>query len=263
LLIVNADDWGRDSQTTQCIVDCVSYGTVTAVSAMVFMEDSARAAGIARERGLDVGLHLNFTAPFTASHCPADLAMRQRGIAAYLRRHRLAQVVFNPGLARSFEHVVAAQVAEFRRLYGVDPVRLDGHHHMHLSANVLLQGLLPRGTVVRKHFDFEPGEKGMVNRTYRRLVNMMLARRHPVRDCFFSLAPLAPPGRIHGILALAREHIVEVETHPARSDEYCFLRSGEFVSMIAGLNVATAPRGIISTLQADCAARLRTERNGV
>jgi predicted glycoside hydrolase/deacetylase ChbG (UPF0249 family) len=143
LLIVNADDWGRDARTTGCILNCVVRKAVSAVSAMVFMEDSDRAAALALEHRIDAGLHLNFTSPLTARACPTGVAERQRRIAAYLRGHRLAQLMFNPALAKSFEYVVAAQIDEFRRLYGDDPARLDGHHHMHLCANVLFRGLLP------------------------------------------------------------------------------------------------------------------------
>ena len=52
-LIVNADDWGRDPRTTGRILDCALRGAVSSVSAMVFMEDSERAATLARERGID------------------------------------------------------------------------------------------------------------------------------------------------------------------------------------------------------------------
>jgi hypothetical protein len=227
LLIVNADDWGRDAHTTSCILDCVARQAVTSVSAMVFMDDSDRAAAIALERNIDAGLHLNFTSPFTARACPTAVAERQRQITAYLRRHRLAQLVFNPALVQSFEYVAAAQLDEYRRLYGADPVRLDGHHHMHLCANVLLGGLLPSGTLVRRNFSFQPGEKGVVNRKYRGFVDGLLSRRHRLVDFLFSLAPLQPPSRLQRIFALAREHVIEVETHPVQPDEYRFLAGGE------------------------------------
>ena len=73
-LIVNADDWGRDAETTDRIFECVVPGAVSSVSAMVFMQDSERAAGIAREHGIEAGLHLNFTTPFSAPGTPAPLA---------------------------------------------------------------------------------------------------------------------------------------------------------------------------------------------
>ena len=192
LLIVNADDWGRDRETTERTLECLDRGGVSSVSAMVFMEDSGRAAAIARGRGIDAGLHLNLTTPFSAPACPGRLVERQGELARHLLRHRLAPVIFHPGLVRSFEYVVAAQRDEFSRLYGAEPERVDGHHHMHLCANVLLGGLLPRGAIVRRNFSFQPGEKSFCNRFYRRVVDRMLARRHRVVDFFFSLAPLEP-----------------------------------------------------------------------
>jgi chitin disaccharide deacetylase len=227
-LIVNADDWGRDQQTTDCTFDCVRKGSVSAVSAMVFMEDSERAAAMAREHGIDAGLHLNFTSPFTSSQCPTRLARQQRRITAYLRAHRMAQLVFNPMLMKSFDYVVRAQVDEFRRLYGANPARIDGHHHMHLCANVVLQGLLPTGTVVRRNFSFRAGEKGIVNRTYRHLLDRALARRHPMVDHLFSIEPLNPPERLQRIFSLAQREVVELETHPINPGEYAFLTSAEF-----------------------------------
>src|SRR5262249_37106876 len=139
-LIINADDWGRDPETTDRIFECILSGTVSSTSAMVFMADSERAAVLARDAGVDAGLHLHLTTPFSAPNCPPDLLVRQRELTSYLRRHSLAQVVFHPGLTRSFEYVVNAQLDEFMRLYGAEPARLDGHHHMHLCANVVLRG---------------------------------------------------------------------------------------------------------------------------
>src|SRR5712691_2335728 len=132
-LIVNADDWGRTRETTDRTEECARRGAVSSVSAMVYMEDSERAARVALERGIEAGLHINFTTPFSAPGCPAPLAAHQAALARYLLGHRFAQIVFHPGLVRSFEYVVAAQVDEFRRVYGREPDRFDGHHHMHLS----------------------------------------------------------------------------------------------------------------------------------
>ncbi len=107
-LIINADDWGRDNETTGRILDCVVQGTVSSVSAMVFMADSARAAEIACERGIDAGLHLNFTTTFSDGKAPAQMAAHQERLARYLRSSRLAPAVFHPGLSKSFEYVVAS-----------------------------------------------------------------------------------------------------------------------------------------------------------
>lgn len=239
LLIVNADDWGRDRHTTDTILDCIQRGGVSSTSAMVFMEDSERAAQIAGDRSVDAGLHLNLTTPFSASRVPAPLVERQRRLISYLRRHRLAQVVFHPGLARSFEYVVSAQLDEFRRLYGGAPQRVDGHHHMHLCANVLVQKLLPAGTLARRSFSFQAGEKGRINRLYRRWLDATLGRRHQLVDYLFALPPLDDAARLNRIVALARQSVVELETHPVNGAEYRFLTNGDFIRRAGDVTLAS------------------------
>jgi len=222
VLIMNADDWGRDRETTDRTLECIRHGSISSVSAMVFMTDSKRAAALAQEHAIDAGLHLNVTAPFSSASCSTKLRECQQNIAIYLLRHRFAQVMFYPGLSHAFEYVVASQIDEFSRLYG-DPSRIDGHHHMHLCANMLLQGLIPANTTVRRNFSFEADEKSPWNRFYRYLVDRVLARRYRLADYFFSLAPLYPEDRLQRIFSLSREHVVEVETHPVNQDEYHFL----------------------------------------
>src|SRR5260370_8126721 len=176
--MVSADDWGRDRVSPDRAVECILQGTVSSVSAMVFMEDSERAAVIARQRDVDVGVHINLTTRFSAQDCPARLVEHQRQLTHYLRQHRFAPIIFHPWLARSFEYVVAAQIDEFRRLYEKVPERLDGHHHMHLCANVLLPGLLPLGTIVRRNFHFLPGGKSLPNRLSPNSIAHTLPPRH-------------------------------------------------------------------------------------
>lgn len=239
VLIVNADDWGRNVETTDRILECVLRGAVSSASAMVLMEDSERAAAIARERGVDVGLHLNFTTPFSATVASGRLTEHHERVAHFLLRNRLSQVVYHPGLTSSFEYLMAAQLEEFRRLYGEEPHRVDGHHHMHLCANVLFAGLLPAGTIARRNLSFQPGEKSGVNRFYRGLIDRLLARRHRLTDFFFSLPPLEPAERLHRIFALASQSVVEVESHPVSPEEYRFLAGGEIFGRTGAVRVAS------------------------
>lgn len=238
LLIVNADDWGRDRETTDRILECAARGSVSSTSAMVFMADSERAAAIARERRIDTGLHLNFTETFTAHGASARLKVHHQKVHRYLRSHRLAQVVFHPGLSGSFQYVVESQIDEYRRLYGVAPERLDGHHHMHLCANVVYRKLLPCGTVVRRNFSFQPGDKGFFNRTYRRFVDGVMSRRHKMPDYLFSMVPFDARGRLERIFSLAHDFIVELETHPANPDEHQFLTGGEMFRRAGALRIS-------------------------
>jgi hypothetical protein len=220
------------------ILDCIIAGTVSATSAMVFMKDSERAAALGRENTVDIGLHLNLTTGFDAAGVPSPLRERQRRIAQYLRRHRLAQVVFNPRLTHCFQYVVAAQFDEFSRLYGRRPSRIDGHHHMHLCANVLLQKLLPPDTLVRRNFTFQPGEKGLFNRAYRSTIDTILSRRHRLVDFLFALPPIEPAGPRGRIFSLSDYSLVEVETHPVNEAEYQLLSGGLIHALLGGRSIA-------------------------
>lgn len=236
-LIINADDWGRDAVTTDHTLELILAGRVSSGSAMLFMKDSERAAGLAREHAVDTGMHLNFTLPFTGPGCGARMKDRQNRIARFLLSHRLAPVVFRPDLASSFECIVRTQLEEYERLYGVQPQRIDGHHHMHLCANVTLQRLLPANTIIRRNFTFIGERKGFFNRLYRGWQDKRLARRHRMADYFFDLIPMTP-GRLSAFFALALDANVEIETHLYRDDEYEFLAGPAFLEFLGRVKVS-------------------------
>jgi len=236
-LIVNADDWALSVPATNRILECVRAGVVSSVSAMVFMRDSERAAELAREHTIHSGIHLNLTCGFTAPNLPQRLQDHQQRTAAFLRFRRFSRGHFNPLLARSFDYAVKAQMEEFERLYGARPARVDGHHNMHLCANVLVQDLLPRQAVVRRIESFAAGEKSAMERLYRRMLDRLLARRYRMPDYFFALLPMEA-ARIHRIVELARTSTVELGTHPADDSEYAFLMNGGLADPGANVGIA-------------------------
>lgn len=235
---MNADDWGQDPRTTDCIVDCFLRGTISSVSAMVFMQDSHRAAAIASDLHLDAGLHLNLTAPFTGARVSAALTRHQEAVSRFLTSFRFAQSVFHPGLLNSFEYSVAAQLDRFALHYGKQPSRIDGHHHMHLCANVVLGGLLPAGTIVRRNFSFPPGEKSLINRLYRRAIDKLLARQHPMTDMFFSLQSFLSTKGLQTLLPIVTASVIELAAHPANDDEHRFLTSEDLVASSIPVNIS-------------------------
>jgi hypothetical protein len=227
-----------DVDTTNRSLDCALQGTISSVSAMVFMEDSERAALLAQQHKVEAGIHLNFTKTFSTGQCPPKLIEHQRKLSHFLRSNRYAPIIYHSGLAVSFEYAVKAQLEEFERLYGVPPIRVDGHHHMHLCANVLLAELIPAGTLARRSFSFASGEKSWMNRIYRRWVDKRLQRHHRLVDYLFSLAPIEPRDRLQRIVSLACHSMVELETHPINPPEYRFLVTGEIFKQLDGLQVA-------------------------
>src|SRR5205807_5234886 len=237
MLIINADDFGRSPAETEAALQCYKAGRIRSVSAMVFMSDSERAAELASANGLDVGLHLNFTEPFTDGSCPENLRHCQDRIISFLRRNKYAQIVYNPWLRREFAYSYSAQATEFERLFGKTPSHIDGHHHMHLCANLLFSDMIPPGTKLRRNFSFWPGEKSLSNRTYRRLVDRWLARRYRLADYFFDLTQCREGKKLHRVAALAKSSNVEIMTHPIANGEEEYLMSDDFQAILQGLGI--------------------------
>ena len=236
MLIVNADDFGRSREETDAVVTCYSEGRITSTSAMLFMRDSQRAAGKARELGIPVRLHLNLSEPFTSGQVSPQVAQAHARVVRFLRRGKYATVLYNPLLREQFRCVVDAQYEEFERVYGERPSYVDGHQHQHLCSNVLLDGLLPRGCGVRRSFSFEKGEKSYLNLQYRRMVDAFLARKHPLVDFFFALDTCLRSHRLGHAFAAARTATVELMAHPIRALEFNYLMSEAHLHALTDLN---------------------------
>lgn len=239
MLIVNADDLGRDREATDSALACHAQQRITSASAMVFMTDSHRAAELAGAAGLEVGLHLNFSEPFTGADVPGAVREAQNALCRFLKRSRYSLLIYRPSLRDAFQRVYEAQHDEFTRRCQREPSHLDGHQHMHLATNVLFQQLLPAGTRVRRSFSFGPGEKNLANRCYRAAVDRCLARRHRITDYFFSLAHHLAAPRLARVVALARNSNVELMAHPALRPEFDFLLSDEFGRTVAPARLAS------------------------
>ena len=227
MLIINADDWGRSRIETDVALQCYKKGRITSVSAMVFMEDSERAAEVAKQNQIDAGLHLNFSERFTGNHYTAPLEDYHQRIVRFLTRSKYSQLVYNPFLQTAFACSYEAQIEEFGRLYGKSPSHIDGHHHMHLCANLLWSELVPAGMKMRRNFSFWPGEKSALNRAYRRLVDVWLARKYRLPDYFFDLTQSIREKKLNRVVALAKSSNVELMTHPIVPLEINFLMSDE------------------------------------
>lgn len=224
MLFVNADDWGRTQQITDRIWTCFVRKRIHAASAMAYMADSKRSAEMAQENQLPIGLHLNLDQELTAKNIPAKLLEHHNAVSGYLKRWKWNQVIFNPFLCRSFDYVFQSQWDEFIRLYGEAPTRLDGHHHLHLSMNMLLSGKIPKGIKVRRNFTFQPGEKNIINLLYRYIIDLFLTSHYVCTDFFFSMAPINIQ-KINNIVLTAKSYDVEIMVHPDIDEEYNFLLS--------------------------------------
>ncbi|HWW00444.1 MAG TPA: ChbG/HpnK family deacetylase [Candidatus Acidoferrum sp.] len=235
MLIINADDWGRTQAETVAAAACFSESRIASATAMVFMDASERAAELASQIRLDVGLHLNLTQEFTGKR-PSEVVLRSHTrVCRFLNRNKYARMLYLPFLREDFARVYRAQAEEFLRLYGKRPSHIDGHHHMHLCANILGDCVIPRGEKVRRSFSFRFGEKGRANRTYRRFTDWLLARRNLTTDYFFDLCEGLRAGRLQRIAELATRTNVELMVHPIDPDQYSWLISDRFLETFGEL----------------------------
>jgi len=237
VLVINADDWGRSERETDAALRCSKAGRVTSVSAMVFMQDSERAASLAIQDGLDVGLHLNFTESFTSTHYGRALENCHNRIGRFLRGNKYSQVLYNPFLRQEFASSCEAQLDEFMRLYRKAPSHIDGHHHMHLCANMLLSRVIPTGMKVRRNFSFWPGEKSLWNRAYRGVVDRWLATRYYLTDYFFDLTQCIEQKKLKRVEELTKSSTVELMTHPIIQSEIEYLMSNEFGKLLQRVEI--------------------------
>lgn len=243
MLIINADDWGRSLLETDRAYRCFQEGTVTSVSAMVFMDDSERAADLARTAGMDVGLHVNLTESWTKGR-PSNLQAKFERVRRFLKRSKYSQIFYQPMLRADFRAIFTAQLTEFRRLYGCEPSHVDGHQHMHLCTNMVFDKIVPLGQKVRRHFSFGPGEKNLLNRIYRATGDWSLSRSYKLTDYFFALSQSLNEATLARITQLATTSNVELMTHPINEAEFACLTSDSFRKLMG-----TIPKGTYAMLE--------------
>lgn len=240
MLIINADDFGMEKDATDNILSCFHNKKITSTTAMMFMEDSERAATLALDISMEVGLHLNFTDTFNGIVKVNKLREYHNQIIAFLKRGKNHFLLYNHMLKKQFECVYKAQYEEFIRLYKRQPTHIDGHHHMHLCTNMLLQNLMPRGIRVRTTFTFAKKEKNALNRLYRRMISYWLTRRYICTDFFYSIEPIIRNQNqrtrlLKEITGIAEGSSVEIMVHPQIKNEYDYLMSNEFSQIISGV----------------------------
>lgn len=228
LLIVNADDWGLTPADTGAILECAGAGTITSATALVWMRDSDRAAQLASQLALPIGLHLNLIEPFDAPGVPARVAATQRRVVERLRRGGLTPQLYHRAWAADFEQCIEDQLERFRELYGGLPGHFDGHRHQHLVPNALFARALSPLRRCRRPVNRLAHESTALKQAGRTLLGRVVRARFATTKWCFSLRPMDPalggPG-IAATLACAAFDPVEVIVHPAWPEEQAMLRS--------------------------------------
>jgi hypothetical protein len=235
VLIINADDLGRTRLATDRIIACKLAGAVSSASAMVFMEDSGHAAALAAENRLDTGLHLNLDEPFTAKRVPAAVSRAIARTAAYFRRGKAFAMIYNPLLSDTIRFLFNAQLEEFFRLHGHPPSHIDGHHHLHLCMNSIVDRVIPGGFKVRPRPTLTANETRFFDQWFGRIVGSRLSGRGRGPAAVYDIAPIRSAlARLPRIVAQSAAAAVEIVSHPESDEQYAFLLSGSYLRAIDG-----------------------------
>lgn len=121
-LIINADDFGYESEVTRGIVQALEAGVVSSTTMMVNTPNSAAAGALARSKAWPIGLHFNLSrfAPLSSQLGPGDF--------------NEARAVEQPSTHLAAE--LRAQLDRLEALVGRPATHIDVHRHLHTHAKV-------------------------------------------------------------------------------------------------------------------------------
>jgi len=228
-LIVNADDFGWNENATDRTIEAFAAGRITSTTAMVYMEDSDRAAPLARAVKLPVGLHVNLTDPYTADSVPEEVRERHLGVCAEFARgrFRVRSWTYDPRIRARVAAVIEDQLQRFLDLYGDPPTHVDGHNHVHSCPDVALSPALAGVAKMRDGLRTSPSTRTAMGTM--RTVRRHLTYRHKLTTrYFFDIAELFREMTEEEIAArvdLARETSLEIMVHPGFAHEWEALTS--------------------------------------
>jgi predicted glycoside hydrolase/deacetylase ChbG (UPF0249 family) len=236
VLIVNSDDFGASVSATDSAVGAFDEGLITSASAMVWMRDSARAARLAREREMPVGLHLNLTLPFRDRSVPDAARALQAALANEFDPGSWNRVDERAGdVDERIGEAIRHQLEAFTELFGANPSHIDGHHHIHVHPAVASS--LPRQLPIRPvlHTPAELRRRGNAR-------DRALRRRFRCADGCVSFQHVHPAFEgSWGLrtLGYARRHVLEVMVHPQFDAERAALHSREWFDALSVVQVGS------------------------
>jgi YdjC-like protein len=102
MLIINADDWGRSRAETDNALTCHDEGRITSASAMVYMEDSERAAELAKSDHIGHRIALKFHRAVCGEKYPSEPARYPASCRGVFEAKQVRKVGLQSNVAASF-----------------------------------------------------------------------------------------------------------------------------------------------------------------
>lgn len=145
-IIINADDFGINSEVNQAICECFSKKLIDRTTLMVNMPFADEAARLAKEQQFfdHVGLHLNLTSgkPLTEKIAQNQLFCDHAGyFHAGFYKSTMKRLYMSPADVQMIRDELEAQIKKYLE-YGFTCRHLDSHHHVHTNLPIL-KALIP------------------------------------------------------------------------------------------------------------------------
>ncbi|MFA7061758.1 MAG: ChbG/HpnK family deacetylase, partial [Pedobacter sp.] len=157
---------------------------------------------------------------------------RQKRLVGFFSPNKYNRLLYNPLISNDVKLCFKAQLEEFVRLYGKFPSHIDGHHHIHLCSNVIIDKVIPSQFAVRRGVSFEKHERNILNKAYRNIVNIIVKRRHVCVDKFYVMDSHLLKSGIQHIVTESKTCNLELSSHPEKSESYEFLMGADFLRLI-------------------------------
>ena len=119
-LIVTADDFGKDPETNRAVGIGKEEGILTSASLMVVTDSWKEAVDIAREKEIDVGLHVSITEGKDFRSSPAKIGIKAQ---------------FLPSTISWIKREIDLQCKRFIST-GLPLNKIDSHHHIHIHPRI-------------------------------------------------------------------------------------------------------------------------------
>jgi len=130
-LIINADDFGYNSNINAAIVSCFQKSLINSTTIMVNMEGFEEAVKLADKYGFKdkIGIHLNLTEGKSLTNLSGTSLVDEKG-------YYIMKSAFNPRLlfsSKSKKKIKAEIRAQYNKLlsFGIEPTHIDSHQHVH------------------------------------------------------------------------------------------------------------------------------------
>jgi predicted glycoside hydrolase/deacetylase ChbG (UPF0249 family) len=235
LIIVNADDFGQDSQINRAILQCFRDGLCSSASLMATMPGFEEACALVRQANLTnhVGLHLVLRDgfPLTEPIKKIPIFCDSNGCLSVLTARSVLSLSGEE--KRALAEEIRAQISRCRKL-GVPLTHVDSHYHLHTNMALarVLVGVMREQGLCRLRISRNCGRGiGMTKRIYKNLFNDWLRRKGVAATKYFG----SPEDFLYlanrDARAIGPEESVEIMIHPVLDD------AGEIVDRDAQCSV--------------------------